>query len=141
MAKEYLENFGDELIRHGMIYVTSSEAKIPIPNDFVDCLFTINSLDHVVDLEIMVREILRILKPGGTIIGSFNLNEPQTICEPQTITEKTIQDHILKNFEIQSYRMAYKDANNTYLNMWNNNLLDSLEGNKPGILWIRGKKK
>lgn len=141
LAGRYLENFGDELIKHGMVYVTSSEERIPIPDGFVDYLFTINSLDHVANLEKMAFEILRILKPGGNIIASFNLNEPKTVCEPQSITEEVVRTHILKDFEIQSYRMAYKNTANAYLNMWNNNLVDSLESNKAGVLWVRGQKK
>lgn len=141
LAEKYLENFGDELVKHGMVYVTSSEERIPVPDAFVDCLFTINSLDHVANLEKMIFEIFRILKPGGILFASFNLNEPKTVCEPQSITEEIVQTQILKNFEIQSYRMAYKDVDNTYLNMWNNNLVASLENNKAGILWVRGQKK
>lgn len=141
LAGKYLENFGDELIKHGMVYVTSSEERIPVPDAFVDYLFTINSLDHVANLERMVFEISRIMKPGGIFLASFNLNEPPTVCEPQSITEEMIRTKVLKDFEIQSYRMAYKDATSTYLNMLNNNFIDSLENNKAGILWVRGQKK
>lgn len=141
LAGKYLENFGDELIKHGMVYVMSSEERIPVPDVFVDCLFTINSLDHVSNLERMALEISRIIKPGGILVASFNLNEPQTVCEPQVITEEVIQTQVLKDFEIQSYRMAYKDTTSTYLNMRNNSLVDSLENDKAGILWVRGKRK
>lgn len=141
LAGGYLKNFGDELIRHGMVYVTSDENRIPIPDNFVDCLFAINSLDHVVNLEKMANEILRILKPGGDLIASFNLNEPQTVCEPQTITENIIHERLLNKVEIQSYRKAYKDPIETYRNMKNNIFVDSLEDNKAGILWVRGRKK
>lgn len=65
LANQYLKRFGNELIHHNMIYVTSSETKIPVPNAFVDYLYTINSLDHVDSLEAMVYELLRILKRGG----------------------------------------------------------------------------
>lgn len=141
LTGKYLENFGDELIKHGMVYVTSSEERIPIPDAFVDCLFTINSLDHVANLEKMIFEILRIMKPGGILFASFNLNEPPTVCEPQNMTEEMIRTKILKDFEIQSYRMAYKGTTSAYLNMVNNSLVDSLENNKAGILWVRGQKK
>lgn len=141
LARDYLENFGEELIKQNMIYVTSSEDRIPVPNEFVDYLFTINSLDHVDHLEQISKELLRILKKGGTLLASFNLNEPKTECEPQTLTEEIIQDKILQYFEIDSYRVACKNKEGTYLNMWNNDLVDSLKDNEMGVLWVRGRKK
>ena len=141
LSKDYLENFGDELINHGMIYVTSSESKIPIPDEFVDCLFTINSLDHVNKLREMTGELLRILKRGGTLLASFNLNEPCTVCEPQTLTEDLVKNVILQYFDIESYRMSYKDEKDTYLNIFNNRFVDTLENGRPGVLWVKGKKK
>lgn len=141
LARDYLENFGEELIKHNMIYVTSSESRIPIPDAFVDYLITINSLDHVDNLEQMSGEFLRILKPGGILLASFNLNEPQTECEPQTLTEEIVKNKILQYFEIESIRMAYKSEDTAYQNMWNNNFVDSLADNRPGVLWVRGKKK
>lgn len=140
LAGEYLENFGRELIRHNMVYVTSSEDKIPIPDAFCDYVFTINSLDHVDHLQQMMQEILRILKPGGDILASFNLNEPKTACEPQTLTEDIIKTQILESFEIVSYRMAYQEENDAYANIWKNNFTDIIENNKPGVLWVRAKK-
>lgn len=124
-----------------MVYITSSEEWIPVPDAFVDCLFTINSLDHVSNLEKMVHEISRIVKPGGILAASINLNEPQTVCKPQVITEEMIRIQILKDFRIQSYRIAYKDTTSTYLNMLNNSLVDSLKNNRAGILWVRGQRK
>lgn len=141
LAKQYLEEFGDELIRHNMIYVTSSENKIPVPDSFVDYLFTINSLDHVDNLEQMVSEILRIIKPNGTILASFNLNEPSTECEPQTLTEKIIKEKLLKYFNITSYRLAYPGEKSVYENLKKNNLVQNLANDRRAILWIRGTKR
>lgn len=140
LANKYLETFGDELIRHNMIYVTSSEAKIPMPDSFVDCLYTINSLDHVYDLEQMVSELMRILKPRGLFMASFNLNEPKTETEPQTLTEKVIRETVLKYIEVLSYRMAYKLEGDVYRNFRENNLIDTSDDNIPCILWLKGKK-
>lgn len=140
LASRYLEAFGEELIKHNMIYVTSSEARIPIPDSFVDCLCTINSLDHVDNLEQMIGEILRIMKPGATILASFNLNEPSSKCEPQTLTEEIIKKKVLKYFNIESYRLAYRGEGDVYENLRNGNLIYKLEQDKCAILWIRGTK-
>lgn len=141
LASQYLENFGDELIGHDMIYVTSSEERIPIPDEYVDVLCTINSLDHVVNLDQMISEILRILKPGGTLLGSFNLYEPRTGCEPQTLTENILSDKLFKHFKIYSSRMIYKDEQGSYQNLIDNNLIEASDGITPTILWVRAEKK
>lgn len=103
LSAEYLNEFGEEMISHNMIYVTSNENKIPIPSGFVDYVITINSLDHVMNLDEITRELLRILKPQGTLIASFNLNEPYVEHEPQTLTEEILQEKLLDNFDIESY--------------------------------------
>ncbi len=142
LAKDYMDHFGEELAGHNMIYVTSSEKHIPLPTGFVDCLFTINSLDHVDNLQQMAGEILRILKHGGTLLASFNLNEPCTECEPQTLTEDLVRNLILDNFTIESYRLAYKEEGDTYRNIFNNKTVTvSDEEIKPVVLWVKGKKK
>lgn len=141
LAKDYMDAFGEELAGHHMIYVTSSEKRISLPTDFVDCLFTINSLDHVDNLQQMTNELFRILKPGGMFLASFNLNEPSTVCEPQTLTEDVIKKTILNNCEIESYRLAYKEED-TYYNFFNDKTVRSLgESTKPALLWVKGIKK
>lgn len=140
LAAHYLESFGDELIRHNMIYVVSDEKRIMIPDSYVDCLLTINSLDHVDDMGAMVSEILRILKPGGKLLASFNLNESSTECEPQSFTEEFLKEEFLKYFKINSYRKAIKDPKNIYDNILNNQLVYESENDKPMILWVKGEK-
>ncbi|MDE7324013.1 MAG: class I SAM-dependent methyltransferase [Lachnospiraceae bacterium] len=106
LAARYLEKFGDELVRQDMVYVTCSEDRIPIPDNYADWLITINSLDHVDNLDKMASELIRILKPGGSILGSFNLNEPVTECEPQTLTEEILEEKLLSHFDIVSRRIV-----------------------------------
>lgn len=140
LAGQYMKNFGDELSKHDMIYVVSDEKRIMIPDSYVDYLLTMNSLDHVDNMELMVSEILRILKPGGKLLASFNLNEPSTECEPQTLTEELLKEHLLKYFKIDSYRMAFRDNKHTYRNMLNNQLISESDNGKPVVLWVKGEK-
>jgi SAM-dependent methyltransferase len=89
-----------------MVYVKSTEKVIPLPSDFVDVLFTLNAIDHVSDFPAMCSEIIRVLRPGGLFIGSFNLNEPWNITEPQQLTEADIATHLLDRLDIRSYRTS-----------------------------------
>ncbi len=141
LAQSYFENFGSSMLEHEMVYVTSTEKYIPLPTDSVDCLITINSLDHVRNLEIICLELLRILKTGGIFLASFNLNEPITECEPQTLTEGKLKDCLLKYFDVQTYRMAKKDETNGYENMFSEKYLEVSEDGTPTILWIRAVKR
>lgn len=109
LAQRYLEKFGDDLIKHDMIYVTCSEDKIPIPDSYADWIITMNSLDHVNNLDKMAGELLRILKPGGHLLGSFNLNEPSTECEPQTLTEEILNEKLLRHFKVEIRKIINRD--------------------------------
>lgn len=91
---------------HGMTYVTSTERTIPLPSDFIDVMFTVNAMDHVSHFGRMCNEILRILAVGGMFIGSFNLGEPRTLSEPQTLTEDMIDHKLLRYLEVLSRRTA-----------------------------------
>lgn len=142
LSTTYFDTFGDELLKHNMLYLSSTENYIPIPTNYVDILTTINSIDHVNNLEKMATELFRILKPGGMFLASFNLNEAENDCEPQNLNEYIIDKLFLQNLNILSYKLAYKDSQDTYKNFFENNILKRSKNiNKPIILWIKGLKK
>jgi SAM-dependent methyltransferase len=124
--------------QQNMRYVQSSEKTIPIETDSVDILFTVNAMDHVDNFEAMCSEVLRILKPGGEFIASFNLEEEATACEPQTLTEDRIRQSLLQHFNIQHYRMAKQGPKgNGYLHFGDGSDAPT-EG--PRYLWVRAQK-
>ncbi len=139
LASRYADLFTGSVTSHGMIYVKSTEKTIPIPSGFVDVLFTLNAIDHVNDFGQMCGEILRILKPGGEFIGSFNLEEPATSCEPQSLTEIKVKNHLLNWLEIKSYRAARPGPpDDLYKNLFENNL--NYQAGEMGYLWVRARK-
>jgi ubiquinone/menaquinone biosynthesis C-methylase UbiE len=106
LVKEYRRRF---LIKsHNINYIKSEEEKIPLPDEHVDILFTVNSLDHVDNFPKMCEEITRIIKRGGILFGSFNLNEKPTDCEPQTLNDIKLNDFLLDKYDIQSYEIVEK---------------------------------
>lgn len=137
----YFECFGECMLKHEMDYVTSTERYIPLPTASVDALFTINSLDHVSNLEEMASEILRILKPGGLFLASFNLNEPANDAEPQCFDEEILRKHILKHLNVKSYRIALKNEHDTYKNFRDKRLFTRNHIDKHCILWVSGTKR
>jgi len=139
LADRYSDEFTSNITSHGMIYLKSTEKVIPLPSDFVDILFTLNAIDHVDDFSVMCAEILRVLKPGGEFIGSFNLEEPSSPCEPQQLNEKIIKDNLLNDLEIQSYRITEMGPQSDYYApFFSGNL--SYEPGQEGFLWVRARK-
>ena len=139
LADRYADEFTDNIVSHGMIYLKSTENVIPLPSDFVDVMFTLNSMDHVDNFPVMCKEIFRVLKPGGEFIGSFNLEEPRSSCEPQQLNERTIKENLLNYLEVQSYRIAKKGPKeNPYAPFFDGVM--SYELGQEGYLWVKGRK-
>lgn len=139
LADRYLDRFGPELIRHAMVYVRSTERVIPLPSDFVDVMFTVNALDHADDFDAMCREILRVIKPGGELIGSFNLGEPPTRTEPQILDEARIRAGLLDHLEVLNYRTARPGPDHSqYANFFRGDL--TYQSGEHGYLWVRARK-
>lgn len=142
LASRYAEHFGKNLTKHNMLYITSSENCIPIPDSYADCIMTINSLDHVKNLDIMCKEIVRCLKKGGVLLGSFNLNEAKSACEPQTLTESLLKEKLFVYFDIISYRIAKQgEGNKQFDNMVNSRFAEGDDKLSPCFLWVRAIKK
>jgi SAM-dependent methyltransferase len=139
LADRYADEFTDNIVSHGMIYLKSTENMIPLPSDFVDVMFTLNAMDHVDNFPVMCKEIIRVLKPGGEFIGSFNLEEPRSACEPQQLNERIIKENLLNYLEVQSYRITKKGPKeNLYAPFFDGVL--SYELGQEGYLWVRGRK-
>ncbi|MFC1872250.1 methyltransferase domain-containing protein [Chloroflexota bacterium] len=139
LADRYANEFTEDIISHGMVYLTSTEKVIPLPSNSIDIMFTLNAIDHVDSLANMCREILRVLKPGGELIGSFNIGEPPTTNEPQCLDEETVKKHLLSSLNISSYRItALGPKENPYLPFFQGKL--SYEKGQSGLLWVRASK-
>lgn len=139
LADKYADEFKSNIISHDMIYLKSTEKVIPLPSDFIDIVYTLNAIDHVDNFSEMCDEIIRILKPGGIFIGSFNLEEPASPCEPQKLDERIIKENLLNNLEVQSYRITKKGPpEDAYSPFFTGNL--SYEAGQEGFLWVKARK-
>lgn len=49
---------------------------IPFDNRSIDIVFSNQSLEHVHDCDLAIREIARVLRPGGRLVGSVSHLEP-----------------------------------------------------------------
>lgn len=139
LATAYLRHFPAVMKTQGMIYVNSTEKLIPIPDAYLDTIFTLNAFDHVADIELMADEIRRILKPGGELIGSFNLNEARTKAEPHSLCETWLRESFFAGYEISSWRVSAKPQSGYLYQPF---LVDELIPVDDGaaILWVRARK-
>jgi hypothetical protein len=87
----------------------------------------------------MCAEIIRILKPGGHFIGSFNLEEPVSKCEPQRLDEAIIAQHLLRHLNVESYRITTKGPENDFYAPFFNKALSYAPG-QEGFLWVKARK-
>lgn len=124
---------------HDMCYVVSTETRIPLPSDYADVLFTLNALDHVSRLRPICDELRRVLAPEGLLIGSFNLDEPATACEPQTLTEETLSRCLWDDLVVESYRLGSRAAEGGLHGYY----VGEEKPRQPTgrVLWVRARKK
>jgi ubiquinone/menaquinone biosynthesis C-methylase UbiE len=139
LAAGYQKAFPEQYRNCRMDYLECSEDRIPLPDASIDILFTINALDHVKHLDTMCKELVRILKPQGMILGSFNLNEPPHKAEPQMLTESLLQDTLFKDMEILSWRVTAAPRQGYRYQGLLDGELTELDG-APGILWAKARK-
>lgn len=71
--------------RHAMRYIAASSEAMPIAADSLDVVASLNSLDHVDDLPGTVREVARVLKPGGRFLVMVDINHQPTLLEPLSL--------------------------------------------------------
>lgn len=72
--------------RHAMSYVAAPAERIPFPDDHFDIVTSINSLDHVEDVDAAVREIIRVLEPNGSFLLAVEIHPRPTIAEPHSLS-------------------------------------------------------
>ena len=140
LALEYVR--AANIRNHGMIYLTSTETDIPISDNIVDCIFTLNAFDRVSNPERMLSEIARVLKNTGEFIASFDLYQPEEEGQPQWYTEDIIDNLLKQKFNIISRRLAYSTGwAEPYNNMFDKKYETRLNSDRQGYMWIRAKKK
>ncbi len=87
LADEYKKLGAD---KHQMEYVASPSEKIPFENDFFDVVCSFNSLDHVDNVEVTVKEITRVLCKQGIFLLMVEVNHAPNPCEPHMLSPEGI---------------------------------------------------
>lgn len=61
------DNYGDRIM-----FVETTPATIPLPDASVDIIYTIDTVEHLSEIEKIFDECLRILRPGGIFLIHFS---------------------------------------------------------------------
>lgn len=97
IAKGY-DAYGIDLQQGERVIQADLNGELPIPSNSVDCVTSLANLEHLEKPDTNLREIHRILKPGGKLV----LTTPSTAAKPvleflafklKLIDEREILDH------------------------------------------------
>lgn len=72
--------------RHAMQYAAAPAERMPFPDASFDVVATLNSLDHVDDVDAAVAEITRVAAPGATWLLTVEVGHEPTATEPHSLT-------------------------------------------------------
>lgn len=72
-------------------YIAAPGEAVPLPTDFADIVIIENCLDHVDDPRLVVREIRRLLKPGGLVWLLVDLMEYRDHLHPNPFSEQSLR--------------------------------------------------
>jgi len=90
------EGFLDLALRKGRINkkIISSIETTPFPDSSVEIIVITEVIEHVKDLEIQMKEIWRILKPGGYVISSVPYDTNFSLWKPLFVAQCFYQGRI-----------------------------------------------
>jgi SAM-dependent methyltransferase len=91
LADEYLRMGAD---RHTMRYEAANAERLPFPDASFDVVSSLNSLDHVDDVEATVAEILRVLAPGGTVLLITHVGHEPSETEPNAFGWEILDEFV-----------------------------------------------
>lgn len=84
-----------------VVYLACPGEQIPLPARFADLIIIENCLDHVAEPERVVREMWRLLRPGGYIWLFVDLSNHRDHMHPHAFNEQKVRA-LLKDFRVVS---------------------------------------
>jgi len=97
LADKYFKMEGK---KHAMKYIKSGAEKIPFPNEYFDFVSSLNSLDHVDDLDGCIQEIKRVVKSKGKFLLIADIHSFPTVAEPSNF-DWNISEKFKPEFKVE----------------------------------------
>ena len=108
-AKENLKNAAN------FHFVMANAESIPLQDDFFDIIICTNSFHHYLHPETALREMHRLLKPGGMLY----ILDPTTdswVAKPNDRIFRLIEAQHVKMYSTEEYQQMYEMAGLRYVN-------------------------
>ena len=102
---------------HPMEYVAAGAEAMPFAAATFDVVTSLNSLDHVDDLDRTVAEIKRVLRPGGHLVLVVEVGHEPTWSEPQTISWDVCA-RFAPELEVVRSHEYERTGDNVYADAW-----------------------
>jgi SAM-dependent methyltransferase len=102
---------------HSMEYVAAPAEAMPFGDASFDVVTSLNSLDHVEDMDRTVAEIKRVLRPGGHLLLVVEVGHEPTWSEPQTISWDVCA-RFEPELEVVQRRDYERGGENIYADAW-----------------------
>jgi len=100
--------------------ISLSSSEIPMPDHSVECVVATEVLEHVYEPRQVITEIFRILKPGGTLVGTvpFGLPEHDPPYDYHRYTSFCL-DRMLRDAGFEVRHLDYVgDALAVWISLW-----------------------
>ena len=135
LANQYLKMGGKN---HKMQYIKSGAESIPFGNNYFDFVSSLNSLDHVDDLNQCIQEIKRVVKKGGYFLLIADIHSFPTVAEPSNFGWN-VADKFKPEFSVQMEK--HFEGSNMYKSLRENILFDHTDKrDRYGILALKMRK-
>jgi len=105
LAKGYVEEGAPTPACDSVTYIEAPGEAIPLPANFADLVICENCLDHVSDPAAVVREMYRLVKPGGYVWFFVDLSEHRDFMHPHPMNEKRVAD-LFSEFKVVATEMT-----------------------------------
>ena len=123
--------------RHAMRYVNAPAERMPFEDGAFDVVATLNSLDHVDDLDATIAELTRVCAPGGRLLLMCEVGHEPTPTEPLTF-EWDVLDRFRPAFDVALERRFEMVDGGVYVGMWTGRTWDETDTSKrAGFLVAR----
>jgi len=99
LALEYGEHMGVGE-KHDMRYVYAGVESMPFPDKSFDVVTSVNNFDHVENVKKGMSELIRVLRPGGSLIMIVEIHAHPTACEPQVLPWSLAEDFAAMGLKI-----------------------------------------
>jgi len=136
LADKYLKMEGRN---HDMEYIQSGAEKMPFDTGYFDVVTSLNSLDHVDDLQECINEIKRVVASGGLFLMISDIHSYPTLAEPSNF-DWDITQSFLPEFSVEFEK--HFEGSNMYKSLRENIKYDhSNKKERYGIVALKLRRK